>query len=67
LSISVQQRDIGDGQGGPSGRRSIAHAGQGKPIETKNCSPRYAARGLLNKSFMPITAEWHRQPRGSAT
>ena len=43
--------DIGDG---PSGRRSIARAGEGKAIETKNYSHLYPAWELLNKSIIPI-------------
>jgi transcriptional regulator with XRE-family HTH domain len=46
--------DIGDG---PSGRRSIARAGEGKAIETKNYSHLYPAWELLNKSIIPIVAE----------
>ncbi len=40
-----------------SGRRSIARAGQGKAIETKNYSHLYPAWELLNKSIIPIVAE----------
>jgi transcriptional regulator with XRE-family HTH domain len=46
-----------DSQGGGSGRRSIARAGEGKVIETKNYSHLYPAWDLLNKSIIPIVAE----------
>jgi hypothetical protein len=44
---------------GASGRRSIAHAGEGKAIETKNYSHVYPAWELLNKRIIPIVAEPH--------
>jgi transcriptional regulator with XRE-family HTH domain len=42
-----------------SGRRSIARAGEGKAIETRNYSHLYPAWDLLNKSIIPIVAELH--------
>src|SRR5580693_2196623 len=45
-----------DNQIEASGRRSIARAGQGKAIETKNYSHLYPAWELLNKSIIPIVA-----------
>jgi transcriptional regulator with XRE-family HTH domain len=48
-----------DNQIEASGRRSIALAGQGKAIETKNYSHLYPAWELLNKSIIPIVAELH--------
>jgi transcriptional regulator with XRE-family HTH domain len=49
--------DIGDGPGGPNGRRSIARAGEGKAIQTKNYAHLYPAWDLLHKSIIPIVAE----------
>jgi transcriptional regulator with XRE-family HTH domain len=40
-----------------SGRRSIARAGEGHAIETKNYGHLYPASDLLNKHFIPIVAE----------
>jgi transcriptional regulator with XRE-family HTH domain len=48
-----------EGQIGASGRRSIARAGEGKAIETKNYSHLYPAWDLLNKSIIPIIADLH--------
>jgi transcriptional regulator with XRE-family HTH domain len=42
---------------GASGRRSIARAGEGKAIETRNYSHVYPAWDLLNKKIIPIVAE----------
>jgi transcriptional regulator with XRE-family HTH domain len=44
-------------QSGLSGRRSIARAGEGKAIETRNYSHVYPAWDLLNKKIIPIVAE----------
>ena len=41
------------------GRRSIARAGEGKAIETKNYSYVYPSWDLLNKSLIPIVVELH--------
>ena len=46
-----------DGPLSASGRRSIARAGEGKAIETRNYSHLYPAWDLLNKSIIPIVAE----------
>src|SRR6516165_6487111 len=46
-----------DAQSGLSGRRSIARAGEGKAIETRNYSHVYPAWDLLNKKIIPIVAE----------
>jgi transcriptional regulator with XRE-family HTH domain len=46
-----------DSPGGANGRRSIARAGEGKAIETRNYSHLYPAWDLLNKSIIPIVAE----------
>jgi len=46
-----------DCHGGANGRRSIARAGEGKAIETRNYSHLYPAWDLLNKSIIPIVAE----------
>jgi len=46
-----------DSQAGASGRRSIARAGEGKAIETRNYSHLYPAWDLLNKHMVPIVAE----------
>ena len=46
-----------DGQPASSGRRSIARAGEGKAIETRNYSHLYPAWDLLNKRIIPIVAE----------
>jgi transcriptional regulator with XRE-family HTH domain len=45
-----------DSQGCAGGRRSIARAGEGKAIETKNYSHLYPAWDLLNKTIIPIVA-----------
>ena len=42
---------------GANGRRSIARAGEGKAIETRNYLHLYPAWELLNKSIIPIVAE----------
>ena len=44
---------------GGGGRRSIARAGEGKAIETKNYSYVYPTWDLLNKSLIPIVVELH--------
>jgi transcriptional regulator with XRE-family HTH domain len=56
--------DIGllfSGGGAPAvsvnGRRSIARAGQGKAIVTRNYDNLYPATDLLNKRFIPIVAQ----------
>ena len=55
---------LGGGNGveveeGGGGRRSIARAGEGKAIETKNYSYVYPTWDLLNKSLIPIVVELH--------
>jgi transcriptional regulator with XRE-family HTH domain len=63
LQIDISVLFSGDagaeGQIGASGRRSIARAGEGKAIETRNYSHLYPAWDLLNKSIIPIVAELH--------
>jgi mannose-6-phosphate isomerase-like protein (cupin superfamily)/DNA-binding XRE family transcriptional regulator len=44
---------------GGSGRRSIARAGEGRVIETRNYSHVYPAWELLNKRIIPIVADLH--------
>jgi transcriptional regulator with XRE-family HTH domain len=46
-----------DSRSGANGRRSIARAGEGKAIETRNYLHLYPAWDLLNKSIIPIVAE----------
>ena len=57
ISALFSGEDAVEGQFGFSGRRSIARAGEGKAIETKNYSHLYPAWDLLNKSIIPIVAE----------
>jgi transcriptional regulator with XRE-family HTH domain len=57
IAALFKSGDIGDGQSGPSGRCSIARAGEGKAIQTKNYAHLYPAWNLLNKSIIPIVAE----------
>lgn len=57
ITLLFSSGDIGDGQSGPSGRSSIARAGEGKAIQTKNYAHLYPAWNPLNKSIIPIVAE----------
>jgi mannose-6-phosphate isomerase-like protein (cupin superfamily) len=57
ISALFSGEDAAEGGFGFSGRRSIARAGEGKAIETKNYSHLYPAWDLLNKSIIPIVAE----------
>jgi transcriptional regulator with XRE-family HTH domain len=44
---------------GLQGRRSVARAGEGKSIESRNYSHLYPAAELLNKRIIPIIVELH--------
>jgi len=46
-----------EAQLGTNGRRSVARAGEGKAIETRNYSHLYPASDLLHKRIIPIVAE----------
>src|SRR5215469_2832323 len=63
LQIDISALFSGDaganGETGATGRRSIARAGEGKAIKTKNYSHLYPAWDLLNKSIIPIVADLH--------
>ena len=57
ISALFNRDSGGERQGSVNGRRSIARAGEGKAIETRNYLHLYPAWDLLNKSISPIVAE----------
>ena len=59
VSVFFNGEATADSEAGRSGRRSIARAGDGKAIETRNYLYLYPAGEFLNKRIIPIVAELH--------